>query len=954
MRIANKTLAALLCLLGLGLFLPLSASAKSPSSSDLRSRAEDMLQRGLSLESQTDPKSALYWYEQSVIAARSSGDQSLLLRCLIALAGAYIAVDRLQEAIALCEEVLATAKRTGDLKLQANAMIQIGNAYYDMDEKEEALSHFRAALPLAREAGDKEGEGSALKDIGITCRGLGRFDEALQSMHGALEIFRELNDDYTVASLLENLGVCYSFLGASTLAMEYFDQALSLARNHGYEPTSLNILTRVGYVYADAGLPDRALSCFEQALEIARRFGIPRREAWVLMSSSLSLFELGRTDDALRASRRSMELYRQIGSQSGVANNLRDIGAMYLATDPAKALSYFEQSLSIFDTPLVWGPHHGMGRAYGRMGDLTRAAEHYRKAIDRIESVRVEITSDQHRVGFLDKHQDAYRELIDVLVQEHERDPRGGFDVQAYDLFERFKARALAEAISARGTQRRVYREPDLEQRQQKVNKRIVSLQRQLIESDLTIDDRARLLSELTEAEQAFDRLTVELKRHDSRYDKRHSTAPPSLGELQSLLIPNAAVVAYLLMTDQILGILVTSTSFHIERLNVRPDMINARVGNYVDLLAKGSGSEWQEISRQIYNDLVAPLRVHLPSEINRMIIVPDSALNYLPFETLIREGAEPHYLLEDFTISYAPSCTVLAELKNREAASAGGNVRIAVFADPAITAAMRGARSTTQPGGLLRSLYEDEGLQISTIPGSIEEARSVIRYGAKGSLMYSGVEASERRIKSEDFSDFGIIHFATHGLVSQRNPARSALVLATGPGDLDDGFLQTREISGLKLHSNLVVLSGCLTARGRILAGDSVEGLAQAFFWSGAQSVIASLWDVNDTRTKELMERFYHHLAAGSSKAGALREAKLDLLRDSTSSAPHHWAAFVLIGEGERSIPITHPNNQRVWVLVIVALVVVAGLIVLTRQKMIRSAQIGKLAKRKSATDIR
>ncbi len=935
MWITRKKLAALLCVLVLPLSLVWSSSAQSPSASDLRSRAEEMLERGVSLESRSDPKAALFMYQQSAAAARSSGDQLLLYRCLIAVAGAYIAIDRFKEALALCEEALEAAQRAGDLKQQAHALTQIGNAYFDMDETEEALLRFRAALPLAREAGDRPGEAAALKDIGITCRSLGRFDDALESMHGALEIFREQNDDYAAASVLENLGVCYSSLGARTLSMEYFEQALALARENGYEATSLNILIRVGYVYSDAGLPERALSYFEQALEIARRFGIPRREAWVLMSISLPLFELGRTDAALRASRRSMELYRKIGYQSGVANNLRDIGSMYLATDPAEALGYYERSLSIFDTPLVWSPHHGLAQAYRRMGDLTRAAEHYRKAIDRIESVRVEIASDQHRASFLDRHQDAYKELIEVLVQEHERDPAGGFDIQVYNLFERFKARALSEAIASAKTHDLDDLESDGGELERKINNRIAKLQRQLIESDLRADDRGSLLKELTEAEQEYDRLMVESKRRDPRYGERRRAEPLSLAALQSLLNPNTALMAYLVTADQVLGIVVTSCSFHVERLTVRPDLVDARVGNYVDLLSNDSGDEWREVSRQIYSELVAPLRAYLPSGINRLIVVPDGALNYLPFETLIQEGAESHYLLEDFTISYAPSATVLAELSNREPSSAAGQARIAAFADPAVAPPMRGPSGPTQSGGLLRALYEDEGLGVAAIPASLEEARAVISYGAPGSVMYAGNDASERRIKTADLGDFRIIHFATHGLISQRNPARSALVLASGSGDEEDGFLQTREIYGLKLQSDLVVLSGCRTARGRILAGDSVEGLAQAFFHSGSQSVLASLWDVSDARTTELMERFYDHLAAGESKAEALREAKLDMLRDSASSAPRYWAAFVLLGEGDRPIPIREAPNDG-WRLLLMAVIVVsivaAGLFVRIR----------------------
>jgi CHAT domain-containing protein len=135
---------------------------------------------------------------------------------------------------------------------------------------------------------------------------------------------------------------------------------------------------------------------------------------------------------------------------------------------------------------------------------------------------------------------------------------------------------------------------------------------------------------------------------------------------------------------------------------------------------------------------------------------------------------------------------------------------------------------------------------------------------------------------------------------------------------------LQAREIYHLTLASDLVVLSACQTARGRLLAGEGVQGLAHAFFQAGAQSVVASLWNVNDERTATFMEALYRHLAEGQSKAAALRAAKLDLLRDSGTSAPRYWAPFILIGEANGSIPIsgrTSPLHDGRWWLLGVAL---------------------------------
>ena len=111
----------------------------------------------------------------------------------------------------------------------------------------------------------------------------------------------------------------------------------------------------------------------------------------------------------------------------------------------------------------------------------------------------------------------------------------------------------------------------------------------------------------------------------------------------------------------------------------------------------------------------------------------------------------------------------------------------------------------------------------------------------------------------------FRVLHFATHGLVSQRSPSSSALALASAPADRRAGLLTARDIHRLRIPSDLVVLSACRTARGRVLAGEGVQSLARAFLHAGARSVVASLWNVNDEGTASLMESFYRGLAHGS-----------------------------------------------------------------------------------------
>jgi CHAT domain-containing protein len=328
-------------------------------------------------------------------------------------------------------------------------------------------------------------------------------------------------------------------------------------------------------------------------------------------------------------------------------------------------------------------------------------------------------------------------------------------------------------------------------------------------------------------------------------------------------------------------------------------------------------------MGERLSRDLIEPVRSRLPPGIRRLLISPEGLLYRLPFEALPAPASDGHGspLITDYAISYVPSATTLAALAGKPP-TVSPRLDLIAFADPApLPGIPISSRRSSDPS---RSFYETEGLAMSPLPHAAEEARRIRRYAARGSEVFTGREASERRVKEESLDRFRILHFATHGLVSARYPERSALVLASSGADGEDGFLQAREISDLKLDCDAVVLSACQTARGRLLAGEGVQGLARAFLYAGAHTVVASLWNVNDRRTADLMSAFYRALSRRASKVEALRQAKLELLSRPDSASPRNWAGFVLIGEGDEPIDVAVARSSGRWIFV--AATVLAG----------------------------
>jgi CHAT domain-containing protein len=190
-------------------------------------------------------------------------------------------------------------------------------------------------------------------------------------------------------------------------------------------------------------------------------------------------------------------------------------------------------------------------------------------------------------------------------------------------------------------------------------------------------------------------------------------------------------------------------------------------------------------------------------------------------------------------------------------------------------------------------------------LPATRQEAQAIAALVAPDQrLLALGFEANREAVLDPLLAEFRIVHFATHGLIDSRYPALSALAFSQfdASGQPRDGFLRLHDIYALRLNADLVVLSACDTALGREILGEGLTGLTQGLMYAGARSVVASLWQVPDRATAELMKRFYQNvLNSEQQPAAALRNAQLDLSAEPRWRDPYYWAGFVLQGEWRR-----------------------------------------------------
>ena len=313
-------------------------------------------------------------------------------------------------------------------------------------------------------------------------------------------------------------------------------------------------------------------------------------------------------------------------------------------------------------------------------------------------------------------------------------------------------------------------------------------------------------------------------------------------------------------------------------------------------------------VSRELYKLLFAPVKEHLNKE--RLIIVPDGKLHLLPFDALIDEADEP--LLRAHVVSYAPSATVLHLL--RESARPTSDLPLLAVGDVLYRSSDRTLLAAkTDPPEQTRGLFDIAGAHFTELPSTAEEVASVAEAAGESAALLVGRAATESGFKSKDLRRFKVLHLAVHGIANSQFPHRAALVLGKDPESDEDGLLQVREILNLRLAAELVTLSACDTAAGRLEGQDGITSLVRAFLLAGAHTAVASLWAADDVFTTALMRRFYAQLATGADRAPALRSAKLEMLeRFGDQAVPYYWAGFTMVGDGSRPIDWNaRPSNQ-------------------------------------------
>jgi CHAT domain-containing protein/uncharacterized protein HemY len=845
----------------------------------------------------------------------------------------------------LNDQLPPNLKQAGGHAGEASTLDNLGKTYSDMGQGEEAFKYFNQALPIWREVGEQGGEALTLNNMGRAYADLGQKQNALDIFNQALTIWRAIGNRQGEAMTLNNMGRLYRDLGQQQTALDYYNQALPIWREAGSRSGEGLALNDIGRAYADMGQPQKALDYCNQALPIWRETGNRRGEAMTLNNMGRDYTDLGETDKALEFDNQALPIWREVKDRRGEALALMTIGWVYAArNDMEKALASELAALSLAkaagDPGIEGGIETSLMIGFRNEHHPDEAILFGMAAVNSFQQIRKNISGldKDLQAGFVKSKSETYRILAELLVQAD----RLGEAEQVLDLL---KEQELKEVVRGAADNSQAKVEPlKMSDAQQKAQRDIDAQEKTTLalmemsaefsalraKTARTADEDARMKTLEASIEKGngevseFFRKTLypELAQKAGAQDANAllSKEKSEVSRLQNTLAglgPRVMGIRLLLGEEHAYAIVVTAQARKKFELKATPADLRAKVLEVREDLRTPSSDPKPHLA-ELYAMTIAPFAGELqalePASAQGghapiLLWSLDGVMRYLPMSALY-DGRQ--YMVERFSnILFTPESY---GHMNAPSGSEAGGLRVLAM-------------------GLSKSYGG-----LPALPGVMPELDAVAHdpavpesHGAMEGKLLPNEQFTLAALQTElgAGKSYPVVHIASHFVAQTGSDDEPYLMLGGKDAGAAEGYaltLSKLEDSAISFHgTQLLTLSACSTAKGDAakdgLEMDSLGMIAQQ---KDAEAVLATLWDVNDASTSQLMSDFYtrwmKHPADG--KAEALRQAQMALLHGTAANtvsesgrgfqavqrpaaAPHaagyshpfYWAPFVLIG---------------------------------------------------------
>ena len=761
--------------------------------------------------------------------------------------------------LAYYQNALKAREESDDRFLVGATLNSLGVVYLiHYENLDSTIFYMEQACKVRRQIGDLYGLGKSLVYLALSYQNTGQYVKAQDVYLEAYQVNKKVGNMIKMAEAMQNTATLLNATGNYLEALDKLEIALGL-RKEMNDPVKIgNVMNELGNVYASMRDYDKAIELYSESLEIMSAEENPEGLAIGYNNIGTILDEVKRFGKAIDYYTRSLDICRQSGNEKGEGTALGNLGNSYYGLGEfEEAESYQQQALAISrKLNLIENEIHNLinlSNAQNALGKLDAAWDNCKLALQKATEMdnpalvwisTLNLGDNYEKRGEYEKAIEYYEQALGI-VEEIRRSLSSEEFRSEYMAAERFAYEGLVHLLG------RLH----------------------LMDPLKGYDQKAFLYAERSKSRAFLDMLS-------------DSVQPATLPEVQLSIPEDQTMILEYFLGDS------SSCLWVISREEQKMFVLPGRqeLADDIETLRFSLSqpeadnlSFFSKSAQHLYSLLLEPAEKFLKKGTN-LVIIPDGELFYLPFEALLtktpkrgkdKDPSSFPYLVLKHPINYGHSSTILMNMPSGLQADGGTRPSLLAFGDPAFPSKYPRLEHSATEVNSIATLFEPSAVDV-----------------------FTQKEASEQRIKAMPLDAYRYIHFATHGTVDEVVPDFSSLVLASDPDRNEDGLLQAWEIAELKMNADMVVLSACQTGLGKLVRGEGMVGLTQSLIYSGASSVIVSLWSVADHSTSDIMTSLYHNLIIEEmDKSVSLQKAKHSMLEDVNLSHPFYWAPFILIG---------------------------------------------------------
>ena len=787
-------------------------------------------------------------YEKALAIAGKIGHRRTEAKCYTDLGGIFETLGEHAKAKEYCEKALSIAGKIGNRKGEAACYAALGIIFLNLGEYVKAKEHCEKALSIAGKIGDRETEARCYVTLGIIFQNLSENVKAKEYCEKALSIAGKIGNRKGEAACYAALGIIFLNLGEYVKAKEHCEKALAIAGKIGDRRIEAKCYSRLGCISLRLDERVKAKEYYEKGLAIAGKTGERRTEAECYSGIGILSLNLGEHVKAKEHCEKALAIAEKIGDRETEALCHGKLGKIFLY------LSEYVKAKECFEKDLEWSRKHGIKEDESlcclllsicmfKLGNICEGKSNIFASINEREILRGLQVQDKYKISYFDHVVSYYRVASHLLS-------KSSFLHEAFYLEEYGRARALADLMAAQ-----------------------YSVQNEIPVTPQRWDD----IESIVKKECNCTCLYISYCKQWITFWVLKAESPLLFRQINvnDFFVGKGSVsrVADLLSREIYREVLCLAPE-QCEDRSWLPSDTYSEYGRERPL-EEDDEDQSQQPERTpafVYKMIIAPVADLLDKP--EIIIVPDRLFYKVPFAALEEESRK--CLSESFRIHIVPSLTTLKLIQDSPA-DYHSQTGVLVVGDPDVGEVLY--------NGILR--------RISRLPFASEEAKMIGKLFGTEPLV--GKQATKQAVL-QNIHSVSLIHFACHG-----NAERGEIVLAPPPltdrrPQEEDYLLTMENISQVQLRAKLVVLSCCHSAKGQISA-EGVVGIARAFLGSGARSVLAALWAIEDEATEQFMSRFYENLVRGDSASESFQQA-MNWMRENGFAKITQWAPFMLIGD--------------------------------------------------------